>query len=70
MSLLWSRKAKGAVGSGRRRKWRKGPDNRTWIMRRTNMLARLYAARLGETASDPIVASAIRRASELEALGR
>jgi hypothetical protein len=59
---------KAAAGSRRRNPRRKEPDGRTWIVRRTNMLARLYAERIGEAASDPIVASAIRKASELQAL--
>ena len=76
MSLLPLQKArharhlvdKAVAGSRRRNPRRKEPDGRTWIVRRTNMLARLYAERIGEAASDPIIASAIRKASELQAL--
>jgi hypothetical protein len=54
---------KAVAGSRRRNPRRKEPDGRTWVM-----LARLYAERIGEAASDPIIASAIRKAAELRAL--
>jgi hypothetical protein len=58
----------GDSGLKRRRRRRKVPDGRTWVMRRTKTLAKLYAERLGEAALDPITAAAIQRAAELTAL--
>jgi hypothetical protein len=51
MPLLPLRKArhlvdKAVAGSRRRNPRRKEPDGRTWVVRRTNMLSRLYAERV------------------------
>jgi hypothetical protein len=49
---------------------RKDPDARRWVVKRARAraLAQLYASRLGEAASDPIVARTIQKAAELQAL--
>ena len=47
---------------------RRVPDGRFWVVRRTKQLIELYTAQLGEAAADPIVAAQIRRASEVVAL--
>src|SRR5262245_21508769 len=47
---------------------RRPPDGRTWVVRRTKQLIELYTAQAGEAAADPIMAVQIKRASEVVAL--
>lgn len=52
----------------RRSASRRKPDGRTWVVRRARELATLYAARLGEIASDASMTVAIGKAAELTAI--
>jgi hypothetical protein len=67
-SVVVDRAVAGTRARTGRRPRRKDPDGRLWVVRRTKMLARLYADRVGEAASDPIIAASIKRAAELQAL--